>query len=206
MLGIKMSVSSDQTSGRQSHLGAANGGNGSAGVASEVGALPLGSRSATVAPPLKPFKKGAVMANPPSSSYRPEIPRKIVDIPNPARLQAERTEAESADDGSRLVVGKSITVTGDISSCETLVVQGTVEANVSDASTIDVAHGGLFKGDAEVDHAYIAGTFEGTLRARQTLEVAESGHVKGTIYYHNISIASGGRVEGTIDVISADKN
>ena len=43
------------------------------------------------------------MANPPSASYRPEIPRKVVDIPNPARLRAERTEPSSYDDGKRLV-------------------------------------------------------------------------------------------------------
>jgi hypothetical protein len=73
-------------------------------------------------------------------------------------------------------------------------------------SPIEVAEGGLFKGDAEVDHAHIAGTFEGTLRARQTLDVAESGHVKGTIFYKNISISSGGRVEGTIDVIDAERS
>lgn len=144
------------------------------------------------------------MSNPPSSSYRPEIPRKVVDIPNPSRLHTDRTESSDDDDGNRLVVGKSISVTGDISACETLIVQGTVEANVADAITIEVADGGLFKGDAEVDHAYIAGTFDGTLRARLTLEVAESGHVKGNIHYNNISIASGGRVQGAIDVIDAE--
>ncbi len=146
------------------------------------------------------------MSNPPSSSYRPDIPRKVVDIPNPSGARADRPEASGEDDGNRLVVGKSISVSGDISACETLVVQGTVEANVSDATTLEVADGGLFKGDAEVDHAYIAGTFDGTLRARLTLEVAESGHVKGDIHYNNISIASGGRVQGSIDVIDAENN
>ena len=143
------------------------------------------------------------MSNPPSSSYRPDIPRKVVDIPNPSRLQTERTETSGNDDSNRLVVG-SISLSGDISSCETLVVQGTVEANVTDATTLEVSEGGLFKGDAEVDHAYIAGTFDGTLRARLTLEVAASGHVKGSINYNNISIASGRRVQGTIDVIDAE--
>ena len=172
--------------------------------AEEIGALSLGNDASPVSPPRKPFKKGSLMSNPPSSSYRPEIPRKVVDIPNPSRLQTERIESPGDEDGNRLVVGKSISVTGDISACETLIVQGTVEANVADATTIEVAEGGLFKGDAEVDHAYIAGTFDGTLRARLTLEVAESGHVKGNIHYNNISIASGGRVQGSIDVIDAE--
>lgn len=172
--------------------------------ADEVGALPLGESATQVSPPLKPFKKGSPMSNPPSSSYRPDIPRKVVDIPNPSGVHADRPDSSGEDDGNRLVVGKSISVSGDISACETLVVQGTVEANVSDATTLEVADGGLFKGDAEVDHAYIAGTFDGTLRARLTLEVAESGHVKGDIFYNNISIASGGRVQGSIDVIDAE--
>ena len=52
----------------------------------EIGAIPLGQRVKAVAPPLKPFRKGSRMANPPSPSYRPEIPRKVVDIPNPSRF------------------------------------------------------------------------------------------------------------------------
>ncbi|MEQ8735436.1 MAG: polymer-forming cytoskeletal protein [Rhodospirillaceae bacterium] len=174
-------------------------------TSAEVGSLPLGDNTKSISPPLKPFKKDSPMSNPPSSSYRPEIPRKVVDIPNPSRLPSERSDSSGDEDGKRLVVGKSISVSGDISACETLVVQGTVEANMSDAVTLEVSEGGLFKGEAEVDHAYIAGTFDGTLRARLTLEVAESGHVKGSINYNNISIASGGRVQGTIDVIDADK-
>lgn len=144
------------------------------------------------------------MSNPPSSSYRPDIPRKVVDIPNPSGTPSEGADAPADDDGKRLVVGKAISLNGDISACETLVVHGTVEAKVTDATTLEVANGGLFKGEAEVDHAYIAGTFEGTVKARMTLVVAESGHVKGTIKYNNISIASGGRVQGTIDVIEAE--
>ena len=177
---------------------------GSSKKSGEIGALPLGLRVGVVAPPLKPFKKGPVMANPPSASYQPEIPRKVVDIPNPARLRAERTEPSSDDDGKRLVVGQSISVSGDISACETLVVHGTVETNLTDAVTLEVAESGLFKGIAEVDHATISGTFDGTLKARQTLDVAASGHVKGTIFYNDISIASGGRVQGTIDSIETN--
>ncbi len=169
----------------------------------EVGKVPLGKRVKSVAPPLKPFRKGSRMATPPSPSYRPEIPRKVVDIPNPSRLQAERLESVGESDSNRLVVGKSISVSGDISACETLVVHGTVEANRTDAVTLEVADGGLFKGVAEVDRAVISGTFDGTLKARETLEVASSGHVKGTIYYSDITIATGGRVQGTIDSIDA---
>lgn len=143
------------------------------------------------------------MSNPPSSSYRPDIPRKAVNIPNPSHPPSERSDGSEEDDGKRLVVGKAISLNGDISACETLVVHGTVEAKVTDATTLEVAEGGLFKGEAEVDHAYIAGTFEGTLRARMTLQVAASGHVKGTINYNNIAIDSGGRVQGTIDAIDA---
>jgi len=169
----------------------------------EIGTLPMGNDSSHAAPPLKPFKKDSLMSNSPSSSYRPEIPRKVVDIPNPANPGSDRSDAPGDEDGKRLVVGKAITLNGDISACETLVVHGTVEAKVNDAATLEVAEGGLFKGEAEVDHAHIAGTFEGTLKARMTLEVAESGHVKGTINYNNITIASGGRVQGTIDTIDA---
>ena len=143
------------------------------------------------------------MANPPSPSYRPEIPRKVVDIPGPSRLQAARSETLADDDSKRLVVGKSISVSGDISACDTLVVRGTAEANLSDAETIEVSEGGFFKGTADVKRAFVSGTFDGTLKVRQSLEVDASGHVKGTIFYKDISIAPGGRLQGTIDSIDA---
>ena len=94
-------------------------------------------------------------------------------------------------------------ITGDISSCKTLIVEGKVEANVYDVVSINIAPGGIFKGNAKVANAFIAGSFDGSLEATKELEISETGNVNGIIKYKNISIANGGILTGDVTVIKS---
>ena len=163
----------------------------------ETAELPLGNLSRTDAPPRKPFTKGSSMSDKSASNYTPEIPRKVVDVPNPISSGRAYTPATTTpDEGKRLVVGKEIALSGEISACDTLVVEGKVEANLADARVIEVVEGGEFKGEAEVASAIISGTFDGTLTVKDRLEVQPTGLVKGTVNYSSVTIESGGRVDG----------
>ena len=137
-----------------------------------------------------------------SSKYQPSVPKKTVDIPNPTsiRMGAFRNDVE---DDQQLVIGKTITINGDISSCKTLIVEGKVEANVYDVVSINIAPGGIFKGNAKVANAFIAGSFDGSLEATKELEISETGNVNGIIKYKNISIANGGILTGDVTVIKS---
>ena len=79
--------------------------------------------------------------------------------------------------------------------------EGHADAKLSEVKSIEVTVNGNFKGDAEVDTAVIAGTFEGSLKVRGHLEIASSGVVKGNVSYKTIAVASGGRVLGSIETI-----
>ncbi len=130
------------------------------------------------------------------AAFSPQIQRRVADIPNPAAVRA----AEAENDGKRLVVGKQIRMKGEIAGCERLVVEGEVDATLSEVKTIDVAAGGVFKGSAEVDNAMIAGTYEGSLKVHGHLEIAATGAIKGSVSYKTIMVANGGKVEGTIEL------
>jgi hypothetical protein len=132
------------------------------------------------------------------AAFAPQIPRRVADIPNSAAARS----AEADIDGKRLVIGKQIRMRGEISGCERLLVEGHVDASLSDVKTIEVTANGYFKGNAEVDVASIAGTFEGNLKVCGHLEIAPSGVVKGNVSYKTIAVANGGRLLGTIE--SAD--
>jgi len=164
-----------------------------------VGFLPhVALRRADVRPPAKPFFKGKAMSDrSPGTTFTPQIPRRVADIPNPAALRA----AEAESDGKRLVIGKQIRMSGEISGCEKLVVEGQVDATLSDVKAIDVTATGAFKGSAAVDSAVIAGAFEGTLIVRGHLEIAGSGSVKGTVTYKTVAVASGGKLSGNITIV-----
>lgn len=160
-------------------------------------------------PPLKPFsKKGSHGPSkpPPAASFRPEIPRRAVEIPGGPRQTVERARPGD-DDAKRLLVGREICLNGKITSCDKLVVEGHVEASLSDARIIEVTPSGYFKGNAEVDEADISGRYEGELIAREKLTVRAEGRISGSIRYGRIIIESGGEISGDMQSLGqGDRN
>lgn len=125
---------------------------------------------------------------------RTEIPRRSMDLPGGSKRS-------DAADGKKLIVGREISLSGNITACDKLVVEGTVEANLTDAGMIEIAETGLFRGSAEVDEADIAGHFEGGLIVRKKLNIRSTGRVNGTIRYGRVAIEVGGEIAGTIEVL-----
>ena len=104
----------------------------------------------------------------------------------------------SADGGARLTVGANIKLKGvEITDCDTLAVEGTVEATIN-ARVIQIAEKGAFKGTAEIDMAEINGVFEGTLTVREKLVIRPTGKVSGKVRYGKIVIEEGGQLSGEI--------
>ncbi|MQE66269.1 polymer-forming cytoskeletal protein, partial [Vibrio parahaemolyticus] len=77
------------------------------------------------------------------------------------------SSATAEGSGSKLTVGPNIKLKGvEITDCDTLVVEGTVEATM-DSRVIQITEQGAFRGSAEIDIAEIHGEFDGTLTVRQ---------------------------------------
>ena len=100
--------------------------------------------------------------------------------------------------GSKLTVGPNIKLKGvEITDCDTLVVEGLVEATM-DSRVIQIAEQGAFKGSAEIDFAEIRGVFTGNLTVRQKLVIFATGKVTGTIRYGKLVVEEGGQLSGEI--------
>ena len=101
--------------------------------------------------------------------------------------------------GSKLTVGPNIKLKGvEITDCDTLVVEGLVEATM-DSRVIQIAQEGAFKGSVEIDIAEIRGTFDGNLTVRQKLVIYATGKVTGKIRYGKVVIEEGGQLSGDIE-------
>jgi cytoskeletal protein CcmA (bactofilin family) len=111
----------------------------------------------------------------------------------PARDPAERRT---------LVVGHGISVQGVVQDAERLVVEGTVEATMIQATELSVAPGGMFKGEVEVEDAEIAGTIDGTLTVKGSLTVRSSGKVLGTARCRRLQVEDGGQITGRIEMLT----
>ena len=101
----------------------------------------------------------------------------------------------------KLIVGRDISLNGEIRTCDTLVVEGRVEAVLQDCKNIEILAPGEFKGAAEVDVADISGQFNGDLTARQRLIVRAGGKVLGKIRYGQLEIERGGVLSGEVEVL-----
>jgi cytoskeletal protein CcmA (bactofilin family) len=103
-----------------------------------------------------------------------------------------------SESGSRLIVGPNIKLKGvEITDCDTLVVEGTVEATM-DSRVIQIMANGAFKGSADIDIAEIHGQFDGNLTVRDKLVIYAQGKVKGTIRYGKVIIEEGGQLSGDV--------
>lgn len=109
---------------------------------------------------------------------------------------------EAATLVAKLVVGPGVKLKGaEIQDCDTLLVEGRVEATM-DSRFIQIADQGSFDGKVNVDVAEIHGRFNGELTARQQLVIHATGRVSGKIRYGKIVIHEGGEISG--DVKSAN--
>jgi cytoskeletal protein CcmA (bactofilin family) len=116
--------------------------------------------------------------------------------PPPPPLSAPPRRSEA---GLRtLTVGREISLSGEIASCDTLIVEGSIEANLSNCRDVDIAESGMFKGSADIDNADVRGIFEGNLTVRKRLLIRAGGQVSGTIRYGQIEIELGGQISGDV--------
>lgn len=123
----------------------------------------------------------------------------------PVQQPAAATPATSGlkEGESKLTVGPNIKLKGvEITDCDTLVVEGSVEATM-DSRVIQISERGAFKGSADIDVAEIRGLFEGNLTVRQKLVIYATGKVTGKVRYGKVVIEEGGQLSGEIEAGTA---
>lgn len=132
-----------------------------------------------------------------SSQFPNDLGKRVVNIPGPAR--PERLPGGPGD-GRRLIVGREICLSGEITACDTLVVEGKVEATLNESHRIEIAESGHFKGKVDIAIAEIKGQFEGELIARERLIIRKTGRVIGKVAYAEIEIERGGQISGDVEL------
>ena len=163
-----------------------------AGQAANV--APLG-RGPTPVPPRTPDQPR------PADNGRPADVGSRPGLPAAASAPAPR---HNDGDLRKLIVGREISLSGEINSCDKLIVEGSVEANLQNCHDVELLESGLFKGSATIDDIEVRGRFEGNLIVRKRLLIRATGKVSGTIRYGQIEIECGGQISGDIQAQSSD--
>jgi cytoskeletal protein CcmA (bactofilin family) len=131
------------------------------------------------------------------------VPPRAVDLSHPG---GEPVNALSRQPGSRdhkvdartLVVGCGISISGKVTPCDRLIIEGRVESNFQNCRNMIIAETGIFRGNGSTENADVRGRVEGDLVVRKRLLIRAGGHVSGTITYGEIEIEAGGRISGVI--------
>ena len=102
---------------------------------------------------------------------------------------------------AKLIVGPDIKMKGvEVTDCDTLVVEGRIEATL-DSRVIQIAEHGIFAGTVAVDTAEIHGRLEGELTVRKLLVIHATGKVSGKVRYARIKVEEGAELCGEISML-----
>jgi cytoskeletal protein CcmA (bactofilin family) len=142
--------------------------------------------------------------------FRPATP--VTAAPTPAANATPVSEAVISANAAgerkeaKLVVGPDIKLKGvEISDCDTLIVEGRVEATL-DSRVLEITPNGVFQGTIAVDNAEVHGRFEGELTVRKQLTIFGAGKVSGKIRYAKIKVEEGAELSGEISMLDKSQS
>jgi cytoskeletal protein CcmA (bactofilin family) len=101
------------------------------------------------------------------------------------------------------VIGQGITLSGEIESCDYLIVEGTVEAALKGATLLEINESGTFYGTVEIEQAHIAGRFEGDITASGRLTITATGSVTGSVSYKELALEAGATLDGKVTPLAS---
>lgn len=109
----------------------------------------------------------------------------------------------TVDNGRKLIVGRGISMSGEIESCDHLIVEGKVEAALKGANMLDIAESGTFFGTVEIEEAVVAGRFEGDLTVNGRLTIRSGGSITGAISYGELAVEAGAILDGKLSPLKS---
>jgi cytoskeletal protein CcmA (bactofilin family) len=158
------------------------------------GAMPEKSPEPTFTRPPTPAEPRSVLAEPkPASSWSTA----------PSMVESKPAASSALEAEKRLIVGQGISLSGEITACDRLIVEGNVQVTLNQTKAIEITESGKFtNGKAEVDEAEISGVYEGELTVRNRLMIRSTGRVDGTVRFGEIEVERGGQLTGSVSMLA----
>ena len=132
-----------------------------------------------------------------------------MDMKMNTKKNTKKTRTDSNDKSATLIASNT-SVRGDVHFSGRLYVSGAVTGNITadegSAGTIFVDEGGSVEGDMQAAHVVIAGRVEGNVLARENLEIAVTGHVRGDASYTRLGVELGGVINGRVLCVEHDED
>ena len=104
------------------------------------------------------------------------------------------------------MIGPTITIKGDLSGEEDLLIEGRVEGKIElPRHSITIGKSGRIKADVYAKMITVEGEVEGNLFGEEQLVLRQSSTVRGNITAPRVSLDDGANFKGSIDMSSKEK-
>jgi cytoskeletal protein CcmA (bactofilin family) len=121
--------------------------------------------------------------------------------PETAQVRPERVPSPRTASGERATIGRSITIHGEVSGDEDLLIQGRVDGSVNlKQHSVTVGPEGEVKADITGRVVTVEGTVEGNVRAEEQVILRSSALVEGDIAAPRVVLEDGARFRGGVDM------
>jgi cytoskeletal protein CcmA (bactofilin family) len=98
------------------------------------------------------------------------------------------------------IIGNNITIRGNLSGAEDLIVEGRVEGTIKLSNHLTVESSGAVEADLDVEELTINGVVHGDIQASRSVSISAGARVEGNIRAPRIIIDDGARFRGRIEM------
>jgi cytoskeletal protein CcmA (bactofilin family) len=115
---------------------------------------------------------------------------------NPRRRLTDRVSS------SPTFIGAGSRLVGNLDCEGDLVVGGSVKGDSVTGGSFTLSEGGRWEGTIQSTNAVVAGEIEGSVTARDKLEIRKTARIRGAVSARSLAIAEGAVIEGDMAVTS----
>ena len=107
----------------------------------------------------------------------------------------------SVSDEGLVNIGQSICIRGELTGNEDLTIEGKVEGKIDlKEHNLTIGPNGRIEAEVTAQTVLVQGEVNGNVTARERVELADTGRVRGDIVSPRIVIADGARFKGSVDM------
>ena len=115
----------------------------------------------------------------------------------------DKTTTMSNNNSTKLdtLIGQHSSIKGDINFNGVLHLDGKINGSILGAQnddTLTISDTGVVEGKISVANIVINGTIKGDIVSTGKIEVAAKANIEGNIYYHNIEMEAGSKINGQL--------
>lgn len=117
--------------------------------------------------------------------------------------KSEARPAPAAAEAALSIIATGMRITGDVETSGVLKVDGEITGSIIGARQVLLGKGGTVRGSIGAGEVVVGGTVEGSVVARERLELQASAAIDGDIETRSIIVVEGARINGRVRMTDA---